>query len=92
MANPIKITFDGTEYTLEYSRRTVKQMERAGVQISAKAIDEEPVTAVENLFVGAFLMHHKNIKQEQTDRIWSGIENKEDIIADILQALEKAEA
>ena len=40
MANPIKITFDGTEYTLEYSRRTVKQMERAGVQISAKAIDE----------------------------------------------------
>ena len=30
-------------------------------------------------------MHHKNIKQEQTDRIWSGIENKEDLIKALIE-------
>ena len=57
----------GREYTLEYNRRTVAKVERAGLDISK--IDASPMTMIPLLFWGAFLMHHPSMTREQTDTI-----------------------
>lgn len=58
---------ENREYTLEYSRRTVSKVERAGFNINE--IESKPMTMVYLMFWGAFLMHHPHMSQEQTDKI-----------------------
>ena len=64
---PMIITVDGHEYTLEFNRSSVKKTEAAGFDINQ--ISTKPMTMVPLLFWGAFQAHHKNIKQETTDKI-----------------------
>lgn len=70
---------NGREYTLEYSRKTVAKVERAGLDIGK--IDSSPMTMIPLLFWGAFLMHHPNMTKEQTDAILfdglNGLESEE---------------
>jgi len=58
---------NGREYTLEYSRKTVVKVERAGLDLNK--IDSSPMTMIPLLFWGAFLMHHPSMTREQTDTI-----------------------
>ena len=67
----------GTNYTLEFSRDSVKQMERNGFDISE--IGGKPYTALSALFKGAFLCHHSRVSQTIIEEIWEGLENKEDL-------------
>lgn len=64
---PMIITIDGHEYTLEFNRSSVKKTEAAGFDINQ--ISTKPMTMVPLLFWGAFQWHHKNIKQDVTDKI-----------------------
>lgn len=56
MAKRIELTYGGEKYTLEFTRDTVRQMERAGFDIESAM--NMPVTSVETLFTGAFLANH----------------------------------
>lgn len=80
MANPITFEFNGTQYTLEYSRRTVLRMERNGTSVNMKEYDTIPLSIMDNLFKGSFLMHHRNVKEDTMNAIWKEIPNKEDFI------------
>lgn len=66
---------DGTEYTLEFSRETVRFAEGRGFVIDDVA--KFPMTKVYEFFWYAFRMHHKAISREKTDKIidedWGGI-------------------
>lgn len=66
---PMVITDPDTkhEYTLEFTRESVRRCEAAGLDINLAA--SKSMTMIPLLFWGAFQAHHKNIKQETTDKI-----------------------
>lgn len=58
---------EGTEYTLEFNRESVKFAENRRFDISE--VSKYPLSKIPELFYYAFRMHHKNISREKTDRI-----------------------
>ena len=78
MAKTITFTYQGKEYTLEYNRKTVSQMERRGFDV--EAIAAKPVTMFPLLFWGAFQKNHKGTPQETTDEIWKCLSNRESLM------------
>lgn len=83
MAKQIIFTYEDKEYTLEYTRRTVKQMEDEG--FVARDIDFKPMTLLPALFAGAFKAHHRFVKQEVIDSIYAAMPNKEDLIGKLAE-------
>lgn len=58
---------NGTEYTLEFNRESIRFAEARGFDIDD--VGKYPMTKIPELFFYAFRMHHKNISREKTDRI-----------------------
>lgn len=83
MAKQIIFTYGEKDYTLEYTRRTVKQMEDEG--FVARDIDSKPMTLLPALFAGAFKAHHRFVKQEVIDEIYAAMPNKEDLIGKLAE-------
>lgn len=77
-AKQIKFTIDGTDYTLEYTRNTVKQMEQNGFRVDD--IGTKPMTMLPALFAGAFLAHHRFVKQDRIDYIFSQLSEKDKLL------------
>lgn len=63
----VVITYEDKEYTLDYSRDTIRQMEKAGFVLDQ--LFEKPATMIPLLFQGAFLMHHKKLVQDKPNYI-----------------------
>lgn len=75
MAKQIKFEHKGKEYTLEYTRESVKQMEREG--FVASDIVNKPMLTLPKLFAGAFKAHHRfDVKQKQIDEMFDLFTNK----------------
>lgn len=92
MSKKIEFTFEGTDYVLEYTRRTVKDMERDG--FTAKALATKPLTMYPILFEGAFKCHHKRVDKETIDRIYKAMPKKDELLealgamyGDVLESL-----
>lgn len=67
------------EYVLEFTRSSVRQMEENG--FVAQDIVTKPMLTLPQLFAGAFLAHHRFVKQAEIDRIYDKIPNKSDFLA-----------
>lgn len=67
---------EGNKYTLEFNARVVKSMERRGFKIDT----DYPRTMIEELFVGAFQMHHKGMMVERIMNIWAEQTKKDDLL------------
>ena len=78
MAKTITLTYEGTKYTLEFTRKTVEQMERQGFNV--RDIRNQPVSTLPILFAGSFLAHHKWVKEETIEEIFKKIPNKDDFL------------
>lgn len=83
MAKQLKFTFEGEDYTLEYTRRTVSEMEKNG--FVANDIDTKPMTVLPALFEGAFLAHHRFVKKDVIQTIYSKMTHKEDLIGKLAE-------
>lgn len=83
MAKQLTFTYDDKEYTLEFTRRTVSEMEKKG--FIASEITDKPMTTLPALFAGAFLAHHRFVKQETIDAIFSKMVNKEDLVGKLAE-------
>lgn len=83
MAKQIIFSYEDKEYTLEFTRRTIKQMEDEG--FVARDIDSKPMTLLPALFAGAFKAHHRFVKPEVIDRIFAAMPNKEDLIGKLAE-------
>ena len=83
MSKQLKFSYKGTDYTLEYTRRTVEQMEREG--FVAEEIRTKPMTMLPTLFAGAFKAHHKFVKAEVIDEIFSKMSNKGELIGKLAE-------
>ena len=78
MAKQLNFTYEGKDYTLEFTRRTVAEMEKKG--FIASDITEKPMTTLPALFAGAFLAHHRFVKEDIINDIYSKLTKKEDLI------------
>lgn len=76
-------TNDGKEYVLEFTRKTVEQMERQG--FIATQITEKPMTTLPTLFAGAFLANHRWVKKDEIDEIFSKLKNKQELIGKLAE-------
>ena len=77
MAKQITLTYNGETYTLEYTRRTVSDMERAG--FDWRDIKSKPMSTYPMLFYGAFLAHHRKIKESLTKEIYDKTPQREEL-------------
>jgi hypothetical protein len=82
-AKQLKFTYNDKEYTLEFTRRTVTEMERKG--FIANEVEAKPMSTLPALFEGAFLAHHRFEKKEVIDEIFSKMKNKEDLIGKLAE-------
>lgn len=83
MAKQLIFTYDGKDYTLEFTRRTVAEMEKKG--FIASDIAEKPMTTLPALFAGAFLAHHRFVKEDIINDIYSKLTKKEDLIGKLAE-------
>ena len=83
MAKQLIMVFKDKEYTLEFNRRTVAEMEKKG--FVASEILDKPMSSLPALFAGAFLANHRFIKQETIDEIYSKLTKKEDMIGKLVE-------
>ena len=83
MSKQLNFSYNGTEYTLEYTRRTVEQMEKEGFVVDD--LKNKPLTMLPTLFAGAFKAHHRFVKREVIDEIYSKMTNKADLIGKLAE-------
>ena len=83
MAKHLIFTFEDKEYTLEYTRRTVAEMEKKG--FIASDITDKPMTTLPALFAGAFLAHHRFVKEDVINNIYTKLTKKEDLIGKLAE-------
>ena len=83
MVKQLKITYGDKQYTLEYTRKSVEQMEKAGFVVSQ--IQEKPMTTLPALFAGAFLANHRFVKQDVIDEIFSKMTKKDELIGKLAE-------
>ena len=78
MSKQLRFEFEGNEYCLEYTRKSVEIMERRG--FVASDITTKPMTILPALFAGAFLANHRYIKDEVIEKIFTKLKNKDNLI------------
>lgn len=83
MAKQLTFTYEGKDYTLEFTRRTVAEMEKKG--FIASGITDKPMTTLPALFAGAFLAHHRFVKEDIINDIYSKLTKKEDLIGKLAE-------
>lgn len=83
MVKQLKFSYQDKEYTLEFTRKTVAEMERKG--FIADEVSEKPMSTLPVLFGGAFLAHHKYVKPEIINEIFDKMTNKEDLIGKLAE-------
>ena len=83
MAKQLIFTFEDKEYTLEYTRRTVAEMEKKG--FIASDITDKPMTTLPALFAGAFLAHHRFVKEDVINNIYTKLTKKVDLIGKLAE-------
>lgn len=83
MNKQLRIIYEGQEYVLEFTRKSVESMERSG--FVADDITKKPMTILPALFAGAFLANHKYVKREVIDEIYKKLPNKMDLIGKLAE-------
>lgn len=78
MAKQINFDYDGVAYTLEFTRRTIKEMEKRGFK--ASELGDKPMTMLPMMFEGAFLAHHRHVQPSKIEEIYDSLENKQGLI------------
>lgn len=72
----------GNPYKLQFNSTVVKAMERKGFQINM----DFPNTMIDELWTGAFQMHHSRITKERIKAIWEAQTKKQELLG-VLAAL-----
>lgn len=83
MSKQLRFTYDDKEYCLEFTRKSVEQMEKQG--FIASDIETKPMTTLPALFAGAFIANHRFVKKEVVDAIFAKMTNKGDLIAKLAE-------
>lgn len=83
MAKQLNFTYGDKEYTLEFTRKTVMEMEKNGFIVTE--LTDKPETRITELFAGAFLAHHRYVKPETITDIYESLTKKDEIIGKLVE-------
>ena len=84
MAKQLNFEHNGKEYCLEYTRDSVRQMEREGFSISD--VLEKPMLNLPKLFAGAFKAHHRfGVKANDIEAIFNKFKNKDALFEKLVE-------
>lgn len=83
MSKTLEFTYKDTDYVLEFTRKTVQQMERQG--FVAADIETKPMNTLPQLFAGAFLAHHRFVKRDMIDEIYTKLGNKAELVGKLAE-------
>lgn len=83
MAKTLNFTFEGKDYELEFTRETVRTMERAG--FVADELLNKPMTLFPELFAYAFYAHHRFMKRKDIDRIFAAMPNRPELLTKLVE-------
>lgn len=75
---PIKITYKGEDYELEFTRKSADALARRGFDLDK--IDTMALTMVPMLFHGAFMAHHPKVRLEFSNEIYSHLTNRAELL------------
>lgn len=79
MAKVINIkSSKGEEYTLEYTRKSVKTMLENGFNVDDLK-GYKAILALPELFEGAFIAHHPKTKKTEVKELYKSLSNKEEL-------------
>lgn len=79
MSKKIKLSFEGKEYTLEYTRNTALALEQSGFVLSD--VRSKPVSSLVTLFNGAFVANHRRLEGSVVEKIFDSLKDKEKLLA-----------
>lgn len=82
MAKKISFNFKGKDYTLEFTRRTVRQMEDNG--FIASDVGDKPMQIL-RLFAGSFLANHRSVKMDVIEDIYEHMPSKDKLIEQLIE-------
>ena len=88
MAKQINFTYEGKDYCLEFTRRSIKQMEDNG--FSVQQLTDRPATLIPALFAGSFRANHKSVKSELIEEIYSHMPEKDKLIESLVDMFNEA--
>lgn len=77
-AKQLTFTYGDTDYVLEFTRNSVRQMESNG--FIAGDLENKPMTVLPDLFAGAFIAHHRFVKRKLIDEIYGKMKDKASLI------------
>lgn len=80
---PITFTDDGKDYTLTYTRQSIKQIEKIGFDVNE--LTSKPVTMIPLLFHGAFLANHRGVTMDKTEAIFDKLPAKGKLISRLVE-------
>lgn len=83
MAKQLNFEYNGKEYVLEFTRKTVTEMEKKG--FVAADVETKPMSTLPALFEGAFLAHHRFEKKEVITEIFDNMTDKEGLIGKLAE-------
>ena len=83
MSKQLRFTYDEKDYCLEFTRKSVEQMERTGFK--ASDINDKPMTILPALFAGSFIANHRFTKQDVIDKIFAKMTNKGELISKLAE-------
>ena len=79
MSKKIKLSYEGKEYTLEYTRNTALALEQSGFVLSD--VRSKPVSSLVTLFNGAFVSNHRRLEGSVVEKIFDSLKDKEKLLA-----------
>lgn len=79
MSKKIKLSYEGKEYTLEYTRNTALALEQSGFVLSD--VRSKPVYSLVTLFNGAFVANHRRLEGSVVEKIFDSLKDKEKLLA-----------
>ena len=79
MSKKIKLSYEGKEYTLEYTRNTALALEQSGFVLSD--VRNKPISSLVTLFNGAFVANHRRLEGSVVEKIFDSLKDKEKLLA-----------
>ena len=83
MSKQLNFTYNGKNYCLEFTRRSVEMMENQG--FVASDVRDKPAKTLPALFAGAFLAHHRFEKPGVINEIFDHMTNKQELIGKLAE-------
>lgn len=83
MSKTLEFSYEGRDYVLEFTRRSVEMMERQGFR--SEDLRDKPMTALPALFAGAFIANHRFAKPDTITEIYSHLTNKQELLSKLIE-------